>query len=279
MKSFGLKLKELFLAVGLLVGAASVCSGGQNVTLAWDSNAEPGLTGYKIHFGVKSQVYTNCITVGTNATAVVTNLVEGVTYYFVATAFSTTGLESLPSNEVSYSVPVLNHAPVANDDHIFADIGIVSRFSLLTLLRNDLEPDHDAITISAVNAKSAMNATVTLSGNYVFYSPPTSFQGEDSFVYTLADGKGGSAQATVKVTVAAPVKPVRNPSSIKSLADGCKNVTFQGFPGSRFMVEASTNLVNWATIATVVADSVGGIEYVDAQAAMYSSRYYRLTVP
>lgn len=279
MKFLGFQLTEALLGCGLLLGAVSACSGGQSATLAWDPNTDAGLAGYKIYYGAQSQDYTNNISVGTNTTVVVSNLVEGVTYYFVATALSVTGLESLPSNEVSYDVPVLNDSPVAVGDLVSADMGTISRFSQQTFLRNDSDPNRDAISISAVSAKSAMNGTMALSGNYVLYTPPAGFQGEDSFIYTVVDGKGGTSQATVRISVAAPVKPVRNPSSIKSLADGSKSVFFQAFPGSSFLVQASTDLVNWATIATVVADSVGGIEYVDTQSAQYSSRYYRLTVP
>ena len=43
--------------------------------------------------------------VGNVTNAVVTNLTSGATYYFVVTARNLAGLESLPSNEVSYSVP------------------------------------------------------------------------------------------------------------------------------------------------------------------------------
>lgn len=274
-----LRIKKALLGCCLLVGASSFSFGAQSATLAWDPNTEPDLAGYRIYYGVQSQVYTNSIEVGTNTTAVVSNLVEGVTYYFAATAFSKTGLESDTSNEVGYTAPVSNHVPVAVADAVYAETGTVSRFSQLTFLRNDSDADKDAISVSAVSAKSTMNGIMALSGSYVLYSPPAGFQGQDSFVYTVADGKGGSAQATVTITVSAPVKPVRNPSSIKSLADGCKCVSFQAFPGSTFLVQASTDLINWATISTVVADSVGGIEYVDAQAAQYSSRYYRLTIP
>lgn len=279
MKFGWLRINKALLGCGLLLGAISHTFGAQSATLAWDPNTDAGLAGYKIYYGVQCSVYTNSITVGTNTTATVSNLVEGVTYYFAATAFSKTGLESDTSNEVSYNVPVSNHAPVAVADLVYADMGTVSRFSQLTFLRNDSDPDKDAFSMTAVSAKSTANGSVTMSGNYVLYSPPAGFQGQDSFVYTVTDSKGASAQGTVTVSVKAPVKPVRNPSTIQSMADGSKTVSFQAFPGSTFQVQASTDLVNWATIATVVADGVGGIDYVDAQASNYSSRYYRLTVP
>ena len=43
---------------------------------------------------------------GTNLTVSVSNLVEGTTYYFAATAVDTNGLESDYSTEVSTLIPV-----------------------------------------------------------------------------------------------------------------------------------------------------------------------------
>jgi hypothetical protein len=55
--------------------------------------------------GLSSGNYTQTIGVG-NATAVtVTNLISGSTYYFAVTAYNAAGVDSLYSNEVSYTVP------------------------------------------------------------------------------------------------------------------------------------------------------------------------------
>ena len=71
------------------------------VTLAWD--AENGVAGYKIYYGTVSKHYTSFIDVGKNTTYTVPNLSDGITYYFAATAYDASNLESDYSNEVSYS--------------------------------------------------------------------------------------------------------------------------------------------------------------------------------
>jgi hypothetical protein len=79
------------------------------VTLAWtpptantDGTALTDLVGYKIHYGTVSQIYSQTVSVSNPgiATYVVQNLPAG-TYYFAVTAYNSTGLESLLSDEVS----------------------------------------------------------------------------------------------------------------------------------------------------------------------------------
>jgi hypothetical protein len=75
------------------------------VTLEWDPNSETDLAGYRIHYGTSSGNYTARKDVGNLVTCTVTDLTPGVTYYFAATAYNASGLESGYSNEVIYTVP------------------------------------------------------------------------------------------------------------------------------------------------------------------------------
>ncbi|MFH0726574.1 MAG: fibronectin type III domain-containing protein [Pseudomonadota bacterium] len=75
------------------------------VTLAWDANTEPFLSGYKIYYGTASRNYAFSETAGHQTEYVVTGLTPGKTYYFAATAFDTYGNESGYSAEVVYTVP------------------------------------------------------------------------------------------------------------------------------------------------------------------------------
>ena len=77
----------------------------QSVTLAWDANPDPNVAGYNLYYGVESGTYPSKIPVGDVTSATVTGLVEGMTYYFVLTVHDQAGVESNPSNEVSYTVP------------------------------------------------------------------------------------------------------------------------------------------------------------------------------
>jgi hypothetical protein len=75
------------------------------VNLQWDPNSETNIAGYRIHYGTASGNYIHHQDVGKQSTCTVTELIPGTTYYFAATAYNTSGLESDYSNEVMYTVP------------------------------------------------------------------------------------------------------------------------------------------------------------------------------
>ena len=91
-----------FIMSGLLFHKEAFC--GQ-VTLAWDPDTTSGLAGYKVHYGTVSKNYSFSVDAGNHTTATITGLTAGATYYFAATAYDTTGNESAPSNQVTYTVP------------------------------------------------------------------------------------------------------------------------------------------------------------------------------
>lgn len=79
-------------------------STASHVTLAWNPSGSQDVAGYRIHYGTASGVYTQTLELGNITSAVVFNLAVGTTYYFTVTAYDTLSRESLPSNEVSYTV-------------------------------------------------------------------------------------------------------------------------------------------------------------------------------
>jgi len=78
---------------------------GQNVDLAWDPSLDPTVVGYKIYYGVVSGTDTNVVDVGNATSVTIPDLVEGMTYFFAATAYNMLGVESIFSNELSYTIP------------------------------------------------------------------------------------------------------------------------------------------------------------------------------
>ena len=73
-------------------------------TLAWSPVIDPTVAGYKVHVGTASGLYSRDITVGNLTSYTVDSLSLGNTYFFVVTAYSSDGGESLASNEVSKSI-------------------------------------------------------------------------------------------------------------------------------------------------------------------------------
>ena len=72
-----------------------------SATLSWtrpttntDGTPLTDLAGYRIYYGTSSGNYTQSINAGNVTTYTVSNLTAGTTYYFVATAYDTSGYES-----------------------------------------------------------------------------------------------------------------------------------------------------------------------------------------
>ena len=77
------------------------------IALSWDppvSNNDgtpyTNLSGYKIYYGTSSGNYSQSIDVGNVVTYTLNNLSDGVTYYFVTTAYDTSNVETPYSNEI-----------------------------------------------------------------------------------------------------------------------------------------------------------------------------------
>ena len=95
----------------LMALIASVQAGG-SVTLAWNRSTNAIVAGYNVYFGGKSGAYTNEICAGNATNATISGLVQGATYYFAATTYAATGIESPFSSEVSYTVSATNNLPI-----------------------------------------------------------------------------------------------------------------------------------------------------------------------
>jgi hypothetical protein len=96
------------------------------------------------------------------------------------------------------TVSALNDPPFAAEDtgSVAEDASVV-----LQPLTNDSDADGDTLTISAVSTPAHGRAVIE--AGQVTYTPAANFAGADSFTYTIGDGNGGSASATIGITVTA----------------------------------------------------------------------------
>lgn len=90
-----------------LVLLGNNAQGAQSVSLAWNPPQNSAVAGYYLYYGSEAGVYTNRINIGNNTTASVSDLQEGQTYHFAVTAYNSAGIESTPSNDISYITPGL----------------------------------------------------------------------------------------------------------------------------------------------------------------------------
>src|SRR5882672_8691187 len=91
----------------------------------------------------------------------------------------------------SVTVTPLNDPPVAvNDTATTPEDTSVS----IPVLANDSDVDGDPLTITTA---SGTNGTVSIVGTNLVFTPATNFNGVATLSYTISDGHGGTASATV----------------------------------------------------------------------------------
>ena len=103
-----LALFFLFFLISVFCFLSSNAAHAATVTLAWDSNEEMDVAGYRVYYGTTSGHYTTMISVGNKTSCTITNLEPGQTYYFNATAYEFSGNESGFSDEIPYTVPFVD---------------------------------------------------------------------------------------------------------------------------------------------------------------------------
>jgi T1SS-143 domain-containing protein len=94
-----------------------------------------------------------------------------------------------------------NAAPIASKDVVSGTANTPLTIASTTLLSNDTDPNGDPLTISAV--LDATHGTVALVDGSVVFTPTKDYVGDASFSYTISDGHGGTASASVSLTIAA----------------------------------------------------------------------------
>jgi len=87
----------------LLLFSALPIAHAASVTLAWNRAVASGLAGYHLYTGVSSGNYTSSLNVGNQTNATISGLTTGARYYFAVTSYTSNGLESAFSNEISYT--------------------------------------------------------------------------------------------------------------------------------------------------------------------------------
>ena len=70
-----------------------------------------------------------------------------------------------------------------------------------TLLANDSDPDGDPLTITGVSGGVNGTASFNAQNNTATFTPTTGYTGPASFTYAISDGRGGTASASVSLTV------------------------------------------------------------------------------
>ncbi|WP_257187337.1 MULTISPECIES: DUF4082 domain-containing protein [unclassified Bradyrhizobium] len=95
-----------------------------------------------------------------------------------------------------------NRSPVAaNDSGFDATQNVPFGIPASALLANDTDPDGNTLTITGASGGVNGVASYNAQSNSVVFTPTTGYTGPASFNYSISDGQGGSASASVALDV------------------------------------------------------------------------------
>ena len=186
---------------------------GTGINVSWSAN--PAVLRYNLYLasvpGVNRLTYRQLadgqakLAVRT-ATENFSGLDPARSYYLLVTGVSGSGESAVAAETLIPSAFAANEPPQAVNDSYTT----LTNQPLLVpadqgLLMNDSDPDGDTLTVDTTPVSAPASGTLLLQADGAFtYTPATDFSGNDSFVYQISDGKGGTAQATAHIEV----KPV-----------------------------------------------------------------------
>lgn len=135
------------------------------------------------------------------------------------------GRGGLAAAAVSVTVDPANKTPVAVDDKAATDEDTPVTINVLA---NDSDPDGSNALLSIAVLGTPAHGGVSKNANgRAVYTPDANYDGKDSFVYAVVDADGGSAIATVRITV----RPVDDPPPVTDDAVDLSEFTVQSISG------------------------------------------------
>jgi len=167
---------------------------GQGLSFIWNPSSSPGIAGYALYYGTASRAYNVRVDAGTNTTVVVNGLTPGITYYFVVSAYNSMGSESLPSNELSFSIPTaaVNRPPTLDRlNGLTLDENAGPQSVNLSGITSGMTNEASALTVTAISINPQLIPTQVLS----YTSPDTT--GTLSLALATNQYGGGAIAVTV----------------------------------------------------------------------------------
>jgi hypothetical protein len=213
--------------------------------LVWEASSDPNIAGYNVYYGTTSHEYTSMITTGNVTSVTIPGLTPGTTYYFAVTTYDNMGDQSDFSNEVSFSVPTVTAPPLITSTFVSSS----GQFGL-------------SVTGVAGNQYVVQSSTNLI--NWVVLQTNTA-------PFNFIDiNTAGFSRRFFRVSPVSAV--VTTPPTSTFVSGGQFGLTITGVSGNQYVVEASTDLINWIAVQTNTAP----FTFTDPNTANFSQRFFRV---
>ena len=135
------------------------------------------------------------------------------------------GLASVTAT-LTLSVSAVNDAPVAQNDLASTPVNAPTTINVLA---NDSDVDGDALTVTSASVDPAFG-TVTVNPNGTLaFNPANNVSGPVTIQYTVSDGQGGTASATVTVNIGPNTPPEGTHATVTITEDGSRSFSAADF--------------------------------------------------
>lgn len=135
-----------FVAISVLLGIVAFGQQAQPpassvVPLVWSKNQEKDLREYRVYWGDQPGRYTHLMQVPlSDQPSATATIVGGTNWFFVVTAVNTSGLESIPSNELRFTQPDPSTRPTSPSG--FALLSATTTITSVTTVSNVVVVPH-----------------------------------------------------------------------------------------------------------------------------------------
>ena len=119
---------------------------------------------------------------------------------------------------VTVNVAAVNDAPVAGND--IASTPINTPLANIPVLANDSDVDGDSLTVTSATLNNPAQGSVSINADgSLNFTPASNVTGAVVISYTVSDGNGGTATATLTVNVGANTPPTSADATIAGTED------------------------------------------------------------
>ena len=270
----------------ILAALSTTVQATGSVTLAWNRSTDPIVAGYNVYYGGDSGAYTNEISAGNATNATISGLVQGTTYYFAATTYAVSGMESPFSSEISYLVP--NPVNTGNQPPTLNALGGLTINSNagpqtvnLTGITSGASNEVQTLTVTATSSNTNLIRTPTVSytspntNGTMSFAPVTNKTGTATITVTVNDGGASNNLTSQSFVVTVGLAPP--PPSVQVRVTPARQfiLTVTGQVGHTYNIQATQDFITWTVIGTVTMGATGLLNFTDTNAASFSKRFYR----